>query len=182
VTGSPRCRKGTHGQGYSSPSLTNRLRLSAAPWPLMPARILPARSNGTSGTKRWQVHVVRLVKELVMQARTATWQLLRHSRAGPDRLREDARVLHPARGQAGRGVHDGVPPTRPGAGAHPRAGHSGPGGHLAAGARHVTKRRRHLRWHPAEPVGGCPAQPQGHRRRLPGASARSHRAGPLAPR
>jgi hypothetical protein len=41
----------------------------------MPARILPARSNGTSGTKRWQVHVVRLVKELVMQARTATWQL-----------------------------------------------------------------------------------------------------------
>jgi RNA polymerase sigma-B factor len=25
--------------------------------------------------KRWQLHVVRPVKELVMQARTATWQL-----------------------------------------------------------------------------------------------------------
>ena len=35
--------------------------------------------------KRWHVHVVRPVKELVMQVRTATWQLARGARAHADR-------------------------------------------------------------------------------------------------
>ena len=56
-----------------------------------------------------------------------------HARPGPDRLRQDARLRAPARGAAGRRLHHGLPPARPGSGADPRAGQPGRGGPGAAG-------------------------------------------------
>ena len=51
----------------------------------------------------------------------------------------------------------------------------------AAGPGHGPDRGHHLRRHRAEPPGGGPASARGHRRRLPRAAGRPHRAGALPP-
>ena len=107
----------------------------------------------------------------------------RHSRAGPDRLGKTLGVLHPARGQAGRGATRWRAARvawcwcRP-ASWPPRSRRSSRRWPHAMGLSVAA----HLRRYPAEPAGGCLARPRRYRRRLPGTAGRPHRAGPLSPR